>query len=367
MYVRSFAAAAAVLLGITLAPGGHAAPPAPASASTPLAAARPATGTRAHPNTGPNAGPGVGAPASAAAPSVPTAAARPGPAAAVRPADSRPRRGALPAPAPAPKDPYRADAPVVYAHRGASAYAPENTLAAVDYAEHLGIDWVENDVQRTRDGQLVVIHDETLTRTTDAEERFPGRSPWRVKDFTAAEIATLDAGGWFSVVHTGARVPTLRQYLDRVEHNQQRLLLEIKKPELYPGIEADILRVLGGAGWLDEHHVTRRLVVQSFSADSVRAVHRARPDLTTAFLGNPQTAELRQYAAFTDRINPQHTSITKEWVAAVHALKGAHGKRMTVDTWIVNGATAARRVRDLGVDGIISNNPDVVRDAVGGF
>lgn len=89
------------------------------------------------------------------------------------------------------------DAPVVFAHRGASAYAPENTLAAVDAADDLGIDWVENDVQRTRDGVLVVMHDTNLKRTTDVEELFPERAPWAVKDFTAAEIARLDAGSWF--------------------------------------------------------------------------------------------------------------------------------------------------------------------------
>ncbi|MEU2391612.1 glycerophosphodiester phosphodiesterase family protein [Streptomyces sp. NPDC007369] len=254
--------------------------------------------------------------------------------------------------------------PVVYAHRGASAYAPENTLAAVDAALRLGFDWVENDVQRTRDGELVVIHDDTLARTTNAEQVFPDRAPWRVRDFTAAEIAQLDAGSWFGAAYAGARVPTLREYLARVERNRQRLLLEIKKPELYPGIEEQTLEVLDQAGWLDRGHVERRLVVQSFSADTVRTVHDLRPDLVTAFLGTPKVADLPKYAAFTDRINPWHTTITAEWVAAVHGLAGAHGKTMEVDTWIVDDAVTARKVRGMGVDGIITNAPDVVRQAV---
>ncbi|MFF3015110.1 glycerophosphodiester phosphodiesterase [Streptomyces sp. NPDC057939] len=258
--------------------------------------------------------------------------------------------------------------PVVYAHRGASAYAPENTLEAVDLARELGFDWVENDVQRTRDGELVVIHDDTLARTTDVEEVFPDRRPWRVRDFTAAEIARLDAGSWFGDGgHTGARVPTLREYLDRVRLNQQRLLLEIKKPELYPGIEEDTLEVLEEAGWLEERRVAERLVVQSFSADSVRVVHDLRPDLVTAFLGTPAVADLPLYAEFADRINPWHTTISADWVAAVHRLRGAHGRAMEVDTWIVDDAATARKVRDMGVDGIITNAPDVVREAVGGF
>ncbi|MGW6978519.1 glycerophosphodiester phosphodiesterase [Streptomyces sp. NPDC054932] len=257
--------------------------------------------------------------------------------------------------------------PVVYAHRGASAYAPENTLDAIDLAMQMGFDWVENDVQRTKDGVLVVIHDDTLARTTDVEQRFPNRSPWKVQDFTAAEIARLDAGSWFGEEYAGARVPTLVQYLNRVQRNQQKLLLEIKKPELYPGIEEQTLKVLGDTGWLDERHVKQRLVVQSFSADCVRIVHGLRPDLVTAFLGTPTVADLPRYAEFTDRINPWHTTISADWVSAVHGLLGAHGRAMEVDTWIVDDAATARKVQAMGVDGIITNAPDVVQDAVGGF
>ncbi|GGT24062.1 hydrolase [Streptomyces purpureus] len=255
--------------------------------------------------------------------------------------------------------------PLVIAHRGASAYAPENTLAAVDEARVMGFTWVENDVQRTRDGQLVVMHDESLARTTDVEQRFPGRSPWKVKDFTAAEIARLDAGSWFGSRWAGARVPTLAQYLDRVERNGQNLLLEIKKPELYPGIEGDTLRVLGERGWLDRHHVAERLVVQSFGADTVRAVHDRRPDVVTGFLGTPKVSELPAYARFTDQINPSHTTIDAAYVAAVHRLKGAHGWPLQVSTWTVNDAAAARRVAGYGVDAIITNKPDVVQEATG--
>lgn len=259
----------------------------------------------------------------------------------------------------------RSGTPLVIAHRGASAYTPENTLAAVDTAGDQGIDWVENDVQRTKDGRLVVIHDDSLQRTTDVEQIFPDRAPWKVKDFTAAEIARLDAGSWFGERWAGERVPTLKQYLNAVGVNRQKLLLEIKGPEQYPGVEKDILRVLRQEGWLDRAHVRNKLVIQSFSADSVRTVHRLRPDVTTGFLGTPAVADLPAYAAYTDQINPAHTSLTGDYVAAVHRLKGPHGKPLKVSTWTVNDATGALRVRDLGVDGIITNNPDVVRNAVG--
>ncbi|RDG39180.1 glycerophosphodiester phosphodiesterase [Streptomyces corynorhini] len=259
----------------------------------------------------------------------------------------------------------RSGQPLVIAHRGASAYAPENTLAAVDKAHELGIDWVENDVQRTRDGELVVIHDTTLARTTDAARVFPDRAPWKVADFTAAEIARLDAGGWFGSRWAGERVPTLSRYLRTVEANGQKLLLEVKSPELYPGVEGDLLRVLRAEGWLDRSHVARRLVVQSFSAESVRTVHERRPEITTGFLGTPEVADLPGYAEFTDQINPSHTSLTAGLVAAAHRLKGPRGKPLTVHTWTVDDAAGAVRVRDLGVDGIITNRPDVVREALG--
>ncbi|MFG3370732.1 glycerophosphodiester phosphodiesterase [Streptomyces sp. NPDC090032] len=258
------------------------------------------------------------------------------------------------------------EGPVVVAHRGGSQYAPENTLQAIDKADKLGFDWVENDVQRTKDGRLVVIHDTNLARTTNVEKVFPGRAPYNVRDFTAAQIAKLDAGSWKGAKFTGARIPTLTQYLDRVDHNHQKLLMEIKDPELYPGIEKDVLRLLGKEGWLNRDHVRNRLVIQSFSAASVRTVHERRPDITTGFLGTPAKDDLPRYARFADLINPGNGTISARYVAAVHAFRGPHGKRLQLFTWTVNDAATARRMAGFGVDGIISNVPDVVRKAVGG-
>ncbi|GKQ38211.1 glycerophosphodiester phosphodiesterase family protein [Streptomyces sp. A012304] len=257
--------------------------------------------------------------------------------------------------------------PSVIAHRGASARAPENTLAAVDAAAALGVTWVENDVQRTRDGELVVIHDDSLQRTTDVEEVFPGRAPWKVKDFTAAEIARLDAGSWFGSAYAGARVPTLKEYVRRVEHHGQKLLLEIKNPQLYPGIEQQILKVLSDEGWLDRSHVGGRLIVQSFSADSLRAVHDLQPAVTTGLLGRPTVTDLPGYARFADLINPSHASLSREYVSAVHAVTGPHGRPLEVFVWTVNHAATARTVAGYGVDGIITDKPDLVRRALHGL
>lgn len=265
-----------------------------------------------------------------------------------------------------PTSAVRADGerPTVIAHRGASAYAPENTLAAVDKAAALGIDWVENDVQRTKDGRLVVLHDDNLRRTTDVEEVFPDRAPWKVRDFTAAEIARLDAGSWFGPAFAGARVPTLERYVRRVEVHHQKLLLEIKNPDLYPGIEGQTLKVLGNEGWLDRGHVAGRLIVQSFSAASVRAVHKLKPGVKTGLLGTPPVADLDAYAAFADQINPSHGSLSKGYVSAVHAFTGPHGRPLQVFAWTVDTAAAAHRVARYDVDGVISNKPDLVGAAL---
>ncbi|MEU2285055.1 glycerophosphodiester phosphodiesterase family protein [Streptomyces sp. NPDC013178] len=254
--------------------------------------------------------------------------------------------------------------PEVIAHRGASAQAPENTLAAVDAAADLGARWVENDVQRTKDGELVVIHDDSLSRTTDVEKVFPGRAPWKVKDFTAAEIARLDAGSWFGSAYAGARVPTLKEYVRRVDHHHQKLLLEIKNPQLYPGIEQQTLKALGNEGWLDRQHLSGRLIVQTFSADSLRTVHDLKPAVTTGLLGKPPVTDLPGYARFADLINPSYTSLSREYVSAVHAVTGPHGRPLEVFVWTVDHASVARTVAGYGVDGVITNRPDVVRRAL---
>ncbi|MEU6113645.1 glycerophosphodiester phosphodiesterase family protein [Streptomyces sp. NPDC047117] len=245
------------------------------------------------------------------------------------------------------------DGPTVVAHRGAAKYAPENTLAAVDEADRRDVEWVENDVQRTKDGKLVVIHDATLTRTTNAKKVFPKRSPWRVGDFTAAEIAKLDAGSWFGKKYAGQRVPTLASYLDRLDSNGQNLLLEIKNPEKYPGIEKQVLTQLRSSGWLDPAHVMDGLVIQSFGVDAVRKVHALQPDVRTAVLGTPSRAKLPEYARFADWINPPFKDLSSTYVSAVHSLWGPHAERLEVHTWGVSANQAKRAFSAFGIDGVI--------------
>lgn len=131
------------------------------------------------------------------------------------------------------------------AHRGACGDHPENTLAAIRAALALGVDSIELDVQRSRDGALVLIHDTTLTRTTDAKRLFPRRAPWNVADFDYDELILLDAGAWKGPFFAGERIPTLDQAIDLVRTSSTGLLLELKAPALYPGAPGVPVGLLG--------------------------------------------------------------------------------------------------------------------------
>lgn len=249
--------------------------------------------------------------------------------------------------------PAHADTVINVAHRGASAYAPENTLAAFELAGKQGADMFELDVQETRDHELVLMHDTTLTRTTDAERVFPDLAPWHVGDLTLDQIRELDAGSWRSDAYEGEPVPTLGEALREMSGSGMDLLLEIKSPELYPGIEARVAAELRRhPGWL----APGRLVVQSFGWESMRAFHRLLPAVPIGLLGTPSTAELPELAGFADQINPPHTGLTSSYVRRVHALG------MDVFAWTVNDPDTMRRMLAYQVDGIITNRPDVLDD-----
>ncbi|MEV0994499.1 glycerophosphodiester phosphodiesterase family protein [Nonomuraea sp. NPDC050202] len=241
------------------------------------------------------------------------------------------------------------------AHRGASAYAPENTIAAFELAAAQGADLFELDVQETKDHELVLMHDTTLSRTTNAEQVFPGLSPWNVGDLTLDQIRELDAGSWLSDKYDGERVPTLGEALREMSGSGMGLLLEVKAPERYAGIESRIAAELRRhPSWL----APGKLVVQSFNWDSMRTFDRLLPEVPIGLLGTPSTGELPGLAKFADQINPPYTTLTASYVRRVHALG------LDVLTWTVDSPTAMRRMIGYKVDGIITNRPDVLRDVL---
>jgi glycerophosphoryl diester phosphodiesterase len=236
-------------------------------------------------------------------------------------------------------------------HRGASAYAPENTLAAFRAAKTGNADFFELDVQQTKDRTPIVMHDTTLARTTDAESVYPGRSPWRVGDFTLKQIERLDAGSWFSSRFRHERVPTLAGTLSEMEGSDLKLLLEIKDPSLYPGLTSRVADQLRAQpAWL----LPDRLIVQSFDWGSVREFHRLMPAVPTGVLGTPTAAQLPAITKYAAYVNPRYDTIDAAYVRRVHA------QRLQVFSWGADSAAAVRRLVDYRVDGIISDRPEAV-------
>jgi len=241
------------------------------------------------------------------------------------------------------------------AHRGASARAPENTLAAIREGTVMGADLIEVDVQRTKDGQLVLLHDTHLARTTDVKRIFPRRAPWKVADFTYAELLRLDAGAWKAPEYAGERIPTLDEALDVIRRSRAGLLLELKAPALYPGIEAEVaatMRVV--PGFLEAAVTTGRVVVQSFDFDSMRSYRELEPTATVGLRGTPATRALPELATWADQVNPHHKSIDPAYVRAVQ------DAGMDCLVWTVNAIPNMRRAINMGVDGVITNRPDVL-------
>ncbi|MFC5748419.1 glycerophosphodiester phosphodiesterase [Actinomadura rugatobispora] len=245
----------------------------------------------------------------------------------------------------------------VIAHRGSSGAAPENTLAAVKLAIAHRSDVVENDIQRTKDGELVIMHDTTLARTTDVEQVFPDRAPWNVRDFTLAEIKRLDAGAWFASEFKGERVPTLAEWVNAVGR-QAGMLLEPKAPELYPGIETDLDKELRSLPVFDHALRSGRVVVQSFNHPWLRAYKDLAPDVPVGLLfsNKPTEADIAAAATWAQQVNPALGPIDQATVDQVHA------RGLEIHVWTVNAGQDMRRAIGWKVDGVITNYPQVLRD-----
>ena len=182
--------------------------------------------------------------------------------------------------------------PAVIAHRGASHDAPESTLPAYLLARDLGADYLELDLQRTRDGVLVAVHDDTLARTSDVAERYPERRNSPVSAFSLAELKALDAGSWFNQAYPERardsfrklQILTLDEVIDVAEGNPERdpgLYIETKVPEQFPGIEAELQARLQARGWLDR---PGKVVLQTFDRNSLGLLHERMPQVPKILL-----------------------------------------------------------------------------------
>lgn len=237
----------------------------------------------------------------------------------------------------------------VIAHRGASAVAPENTLASFRRAIEMDVDGLELDLQPTRDGHLVVLHDETLERTTN------GRG--YVFESALAELRELDAGSWFHRAqpemtlprYGGERIPTLDEVIDLVRDGRQQLYIEIKKSERTPeSFEKNVVELIRRNGF------ENRVVLISFDPNSLRLVRQLAPSMATGILFKDLPADpifLARTIGATG-VAPRLDRVTREFVQAAHRA----GLRMVV--WTVDAADDMRKLIATGVDGIVTNVPD---------
>jgi glycerophosphoryl diester phosphodiesterase len=247
----------------------------------------------------------------------------------------------------------------VIAHRGSGAMAPENTLASVQLALKQGADYIENDIMRTRDGALVIMHDLTLARTTNVEQVFPDRAPWNTATFTLAEIKQLDAGSWFSASYAGQRVPTLREWVEAVG-SRAGMLLEAKDPWAFPGIERDIDKELRSIPTFTKALAANRVIMQAGDEPWLRAYHDLAPDVPVGLLyyTRPTDEQLVAASTWLDSVHPALGNIDQAIVDRSHALG------LDIHVWTVNFGGDMSRGIAWGVDGIITDYPSVLRDII---
>ncbi|MGH7369452.1 MAG: glycerophosphodiester phosphodiesterase [Candidatus Methylomirabilaceae bacterium] len=232
------------------------------------------------------------------------------------------------------------------AHRGASALAPENTMLAFERAVELGADALELDLHLSRDGELVVIHDETLDRTTN------GRGP--VHEWSLDELKRLDAGGWFGQAFAGQRIPTLAEVLDRFAGTLP-LALEVKAGSaFFPGIEETVVAALR------RHSVIEHVAVASFDHVALRRLKEIEPTLRTGMLmvGRPVSVPAIAHACRADAVALEASFVTETEVGACRSAG------LQLVAWVVNEPSRMRRLLALGVDGIITDRPDLLRAAL---
>ncbi|HVB09958.1 MAG TPA: glycerophosphodiester phosphodiesterase family protein [Bacillota bacterium] len=236
--------------------------------------------------------------------------------------------------------------PLISGHRGTGAHAPENTLAAFRRGWELGADLLEFDVQRTRDGQVAVIHDASLERTTDGQGR--------VSDHTLAELQALDAGSRFGPAFAGERIPSLQQVVAWAR-GRIRLNIELKAA---PGTLGDLPEQV--ADICTGHGIAGQTLVISSDHGAIRRIKERQPELAAAIcfgqLADPVAAAREARA---DVLNTGADRITPEFCAL------AHGAGLGVQCYMDDPGRARQLARG-GVDFLDSDWPEVVRAAVRG-
>lgn len=231
--------------------------------------------------------------------------------------------------------------PKVIAHRGVPHVAPENTMASFNAAIEMGVDGIETDVQETKDGKLVICHDELLNRTTDGKGL--------LKDYTLKELKSMSAGSWFSEEFEDQRIPTLKEFLDIVKDKDIILDIEIKSGVvLYPDIEKKLI------GMLNEYGLQDRTIISSFNHYSLVACKEIDSSIKTGALYMCGLVAPWEYAKRigADALHPYFYNVRPE------IMKGIKENHVMVNPFTVDEEAHMKYMICMGVDGIITNYPD---------
>jgi glycerophosphoryl diester phosphodiesterase len=260
-------------------------------------------------------------------------------------------------------------------HRGASGYAPEHTFASYDLAIEMGADYIEQDLQMTKDGVLVVMHDETLDRTArPTAESEPGDCTGLVIEHTLEQIKTCEVGSWFNEAYpqyadpsyVGLKIPTLEEVFQRYG-TSVNYYIETKNPEAVPCkcMEEELLRLMKKYHLLKPAAEDWQVLIQSFSADSLKEIHGYNESLPLIQLySDTETsksirASLTEVSTYAVGIGPSKTDVDAALVKAAHALC------LDVHPYTVNETKEMKALIALGVDGMFTNFPDRLENVLG--
>lgn len=231
----------------------------------------------------------------------------------------------------------------IYAHRGNSSIYPENTMSAFRSAVALGVHGMETDVHLTKDGILVLTHDEEISRVSDGKGM--------VKDLTYEALLQYDFGAWKGEAYKGEKIPTLAELLDLLEETEIILNIEIKMGFLlYPGIEEKLLEVLTDRGFLP------RIIFSSFNHYSLAKLKELNAKARVAPLYQSGLYKPYDYALTfgAEFIHPYYIAMDPSIV------KESHKKNIKVNLWTVNDPKTVPYYENMGIDGLITDDPEAL-------
>lgn len=236
------------------------------------------------------------------------------------------------------------DSVTVIAHRGGKKWAPENTVAAFKKCLENGIDGIELDIHRCKTGELVVVHDENLSRTTSGSGI--------VKDKTWDELQKLSAGSWFSPEFKDEKIPLLADVLKLID-GKLLLNIEVKNaPTAYAGIEDDLLKLL------QSYKYPEKILISSFDHELIKRIHDKAPQYKVAFLNDGILVDLKGYAKKigAHAWNPAFGDVRAD------SVKQAHDAGVQVNVWTVNKPEDWQSAIEIGVDGICTDDPMALKE-----